>query len=67
MLTKGGLSSPTGDYKKKPANHSKQRFSKRLYDNKEWINYAVVEQIKWIWGDVLNNILKKKIMQIVAL
>ena len=23
-------------------------------------NYAVVEQIKWIWGDVLNNIFKKK-------
>ena len=21
--------------------------------------YAVVEQIKWIWGDELNNILKK--------
>jgi len=39
LLIKGGLSSPTGDYRKKiTANHySKQQFSKRLDGNKEWI------------------------------
>ena len=39
LLSKGGLSSPTGDYRKKiTANrYSEQRFSKRLYGNKEWI------------------------------
>lgn len=54
LLIKGGLSSPTGDYKNKiTANHSNKQFSKRLYGNMGWIcfiNYAMVA------GDVINNI-----------
>ena len=46
LLIKGGLSSPTGDYKNKiTANHSNKQFSKRLYGNMGWIcfiNYAMV-------------------------